>query len=524
MLVMVCLFGLAVTAQVPAPGAAAVESAELGSAREAIRGRETAELKVLAARLAADGQKAEAEAVLGRIEPPPPTEGPFGFRPLPEVVPARSKSSGLSNIPADQPAQRTSAAVESIRTQAARDLYDLAVRALSGNLKHYALADGCLRAVIDRDPDQAEARRLLGYQAHEGGWATPFAVQEIKAGKVLHPTYGWVPGGWVPHLERGELPAPSNRGQAQARWLPAAEADALRNSMEHPWRIETEHFQIMADVPLAEAIAFGRKLEAFQDLFFSLLADVIADDLPMVRRFREKKASPRSTPHTVYYFADVAEYLGYLRTRTRANLEGTLGYYDPPPPGKRRAPAYFFRDVGGQLDVTSTLFHEVSHQLLFESSGVGTGEYRKNVGNFWVFEGLGAYFETVESQPDGSLRVGGFVGPRIEVARIRLLGNGEFVPIEQLVRLGQVGFTDAASIHLHYAEAMALCVFLIDGHGTRYREDFLDYVRDALRGRLRTDAARALSERLGVAYATLDGEFLTDLKAREPKPGPRRDD
>jgi Protein of unknown function (DUF1570) len=171
--------------------------------------------------------------------------------------------------------------------------------------------------------------------------------------------------------------------------------------------------------------------------------------------------------------------------------------------------------------VTSTLFHEVSHQLLFESTGVGTGEYKKNVGNFWVFEGLGTYFETVASQADGSLRVGGFVSPRIEVARVRILTNGEFVPIEQLVRLGQNGFTDPDSIHLHYAEAMAVCVFLIDGQGGRYRDDFLDYVRDALRGRLRTDASQALTDRLGVAYKTLDAEFLVDLKPRGPRPGPR---
>ena len=81
--------------------------------------------------------------------------------------------------------------------------------------------------------------------------------------------------------------------------------------------------------------------------------------------------------------------------------------------------SYFFKDDGGQLDVTSTLYHEASHQLLFEAAG--PSDYTRNVGNYWVFEGLGTYFETIQPEPGGVLRFGGLVGPRIAQARIRLL-------------------------------------------------------------------------------------------------------
>ena len=83
--------------------------------------------------------------------------------------------------------------------------------------------------------------------------------------------------------------------------------------------------------------------------------------------------------------------------------------------------AYFFRDPDGQLPVTATLYHEVSHQLLFETAGPNA--YTRNVGNYWVFEGLGTYFETVLPQPDGSLEVGGLAGPRIEAAIRALVGQ-----------------------------------------------------------------------------------------------------
>ena len=41
---------------------------------------------------------------------------------------------------------------------------------------------------------------------------------------------------------------------------------------------------------------------------------------------------------------------------------------------------------------------------------------------------------------------------------------------------------DDETARLHYAEAMALTVYLMEGRGGKYREGFLDYVRDALRG------------------------------------------
>ena len=88
---------------------------------------------------------------------------------------------------------------------------------------------------------------------------------------MADPTFGWVAGDWVPHLARGELPAPGGGN----RWLPTAEADALRRSWSPPWQIRTEHFEVRTNLPLSEAISFGRRLEDFHQLFFALMADVI---------------------------------------------------------------------------------------------------------------------------------------------------------------------------------------------------------------------------------------------------------
>ena len=63
--------------------------------------------------------------------------------------------------------------------------------------------------VIDRQPDHAEARRLLGFLPREGGWATPYAADMLARGKVSDPTYGWVPGDWVPHLKQRRAARPA---------------------------------------------------------------------------------------------------------------------------------------------------------------------------------------------------------------------------------------------------------------------------------------------------------------------------
>ena len=64
--------------------------------------------------------------------------------------------------------------------------------------------------------------------------------EQLRNGLVSHPTFGWVPADWVPHLDRGELPAPLARGQKKARWLSAAEAERpssqLVSSLVHQYR------------------------------------------------------------------------------------------------------------------------------------------------------------------------------------------------------------------------------------------------------------------------------------------------
>ncbi len=291
-----------------------------------------------------------------------------------------------------------------------------------------------------------------------------------------------------------------------------------------PWRINTEHFQIQTNVTLAEAISFGRRLEAFHDVFMVLMADILGENIPLVRRFKNPSMNgePGYKPHSVFYFGSKDEYADYLTPRHGSEIaHKSLGFYDPPKAGaNKRLPAYFFRDPNGQLPMTATLYHEVSHQLLFETAG--SNAYTRNVGNYWVFEGLGTYFETFSPQPDGSIEVGGLVGRRMEEA-IRLMADqGRAIPLADFVELDQGSFNSTDRIYAHYQQAMALAVFLMQWQQGTYRDAFLDYVRDAYRGRIRHGpGARSLQERLGQSYTVVDSQLRAFLKNGEDQPRQR---
>ena len=152
---------------------------------------------------------------------------------------ARWRRRGSCRCPKSSPraaAEKESPPTElkEIRTGAAAELFELAQRAARSESPQYALASRVPpRSDLERQPDHKEARRLLGYVPHEGGWARPFAVEQLQKGNVNHPIFGWVPAGL------GAAPGPRRAaGPAGSR----PEKDALaprRGGRSPPRRLET---------------------------------------------------------------------------------------------------------------------------------------------------------------------------------------------------------------------------------------------------------------------------------------------
>src|SRR5262245_9347343 len=206
---------LSVALQVPPPSD--VSSLEqLKKAGQAIEAREVKALETLAGRLADKGQSREASEVRRALPRPRTRDGACRLMPLAEVIPARagglaSVTSGTGNKAEKPAADRWRTELEQVRAKSAAEFFTLAGRAAGSDPPQLSAASVCLREVLARQPDHAEARRLLGYVPYRQGWARPFAVRRLKDGFVNHPVFGWVLADWAPHLDRGELPAPGSR-------------------------------------------------------------------------------------------------------------------------------------------------------------------------------------------------------------------------------------------------------------------------------------------------------------------------
>ncbi len=220
----------------------------------------------------------------------------------------------------------------------------------------------------------------------------------------------------------------------------------------------------------------------------------------------------------VYYFSSKKEYIDFLSPYVGDSARVDLGRYLPAGVYGQRAlrtnRSYFYREPDGQIASLDTLHHEGSHQILFESAG--PTRFERNSGNYWVWEGLGTYFETIRPQEDGSLLVGGLVGPRVAQALDLVVKQGKILPIEQLVTMDRHDFNAEPGVYVHYPESMVLAIYLMHAEGGRFRDAFLEYVRDAYDGRI-TPRTHTLDEHLGQSYDAIQNGLVEYLRAEPAK-------
>ena len=76
------------------------------------------------------------------------------------------------------------------RNKYADALFELAKRAAEAG--QLSLAFEWATEAVRENPDHADARRVLGYEQHDGQWLTPFAKRMVDAGKVWDPKAGWI--------------------------------------------------------------------------------------------------------------------------------------------------------------------------------------------------------------------------------------------------------------------------------------------------------------------------------------------
>ncbi|HEX4412058.1 MAG TPA: hypothetical protein VH107_00420 [Lacipirellulaceae bacterium] len=399
----------------------------------------------------------------------------------PNWRPVAPKTGTLLFVASDEytPPYALDVSTKDMREKHAEALFDLARQAAEAG--QLSLSFQWATETVRENPDHAEARRVLGYEQREGQWLTAYGLKMFDAGKVWDPKRGWV--------AKADAASSKEKDDAEA----ARHAD-----IKSGWQVRTDHFQVTTNHSQAAGAELAVRLEQLYQIWRQLFAGFYYTPLEVRALFAgERNARVLSHPFHVIYYRNKQEYVEALR-RQLPQVGKTLGLYND-----ATHIANFF---AGDKNSASTLYHEAVHQLFQESKP--TGKHIGLLANFWVVEGVATYFESLTEHVDSRaglyFTVGDLtVGERLQFARKRM-GEGYYIPIGELARLGRGELQHSPQIIPIYGESCALAAFLIDGEQGRYREPFVRYLQAVYAGK---DNEGSLAELTESSFTELDAQF-----------------
>jgi hypothetical protein len=380
---------------------------------------------------------------------------------------------------------------QSLRNDQADRLMALARRAVAE--RRASLSGELIVEALRENPDHELARAMLGYRRLDGVWRTGFETKQLRSGNVWHDKFGWLPQAHLARYERGER-------FAAGRWMSAAEEAELRKDLGRGWKVETEHYVVTTNHSLEEGVALAGRLEKLYAIWQQVFASYLLSETEMLRRFEGRATLRPARQHNVVYYRTRQEYVEALRA-AQPKIEMTLGiYFDT------TRTAYFF---AGEEQNPGTLYHEAAHQLFQETRKVAPRVGSDH--NFWIVEGIACYLESL-TEHDGYFTLGGANSARMPAARHRLLVDGFYMPLAELVGLGMVELQSDERIAMLYSQSAGLADFFMHDERGRYRDALARYLVAVYSGRA---AERTLAETTGQSYDTLDRQYRAFMSQGE---------
>lgn len=366
------------------------------------------------------------------------------------------------------------------RNQYADALFELAKRAADAG--QLSLAFEWATETVRENPDHAEARRVLGYEQHDGQWLTPYAKRMVDAGKK-----------WDPH----------------AGWVAKDDAAKDRKPGKNGWQVRTDNFLVTSNDSLAASADLAARLERLYQIWRQLFAGFSFSDREVRELFAGERAPrERHRPFRVFYHRDKDDYVAALKRR-QPRIAETLGiYFDDD-----REAHFFAADETENSDQnTPTLHHEAVHQLFQETRPAA--RHVGATGNFWIVEGIATYFETLREHRDPLsglyYTIGESSAGRLPAAKRRLLTEAFFVPLDELVDLSKDDLQRYPELAKLYSQSAGLSALLMDGDEGRYREPLVVYLSAVYAGR---DDEKSLSEATGATNSELDAAYRRYLES-----------
>lgn len=173
------------------------------------------------------------------------------------------------------------------RESYAKDLYALSRRALQSEHIGFALDLVCEVAHID--PDNLNARRILGFSRNGDEWLSGFERKMQKEKMVWHERFGWILRDHVERYERGER-------YFQNKWISEEKEVAIRHDFVNCWEIRTEHYRVKTNHSHEKGVELAKKLEDYHALFFQMMAGFFNSPEQVKKLIEGSAARPNTTP------------------------------------------------------------------------------------------------------------------------------------------------------------------------------------------------------------------------------------
>lgn len=460
---------------------------------EQLREQFAASLGKIAETAESNGFHDEAQAI--RKLAAPPDADRLQLEPLPEEVQPEIRLDTPENERAwKSPLRRA-------QQDYARDLYLLAQRLV--NQGHSSYAFQVIREAASHDPDNKSVRGVLGFARHENQWVTPFRRQMLKENNVWHEEFGWLKKDQVDRYENGER-------YFKSKWMSARQEAELRRDFKNAWEVRTDHFLVKTNVSQERGVEVAKALEEFHDFFMEAFASFFQSPQQLKKLFSPATgaATRAAKPHVVHYFATQDEYNTTLKPKIPL-IGITNGLYFT-----TDRTAYFFEPTVGNFEQNKpTLFHEATHQLLYEIDPKARAIADRE--HFWIIEGIACYMESFRRGNNGRISVGDPRYLRFEAARQRYVIDKYYIPLEKFAGMGLRDFQSDPNIAKNYSQASGLAHFFMHYDNGRYRDDLIEHLTQHYSvTRRKVPMVQGLDELTGVDYAELDrqyGEYCATL-------------
>ncbi len=418
----------------------------------------------------------------------------LAFEPLPKSVRGEIRN----DLPEAERVWRVM--VRRAEEEYAKDLYLLSRRLINGGYASYALQ--AVREAASHAPDHRQARGILGFVRYGDEWVTPYTRSMLEKRFVWHDKFGWLPKAHIDRYEAGER-------HFKQRWMTSRQEAELRRDFANAWEVRTDHFLVKTNHSLERGVEVATALEDFHDWFTQAFAAFFQSP-EQLRKLFESGTSARAAssllPHKGHYYAAREEYVTELSARIPL-IGITNGLYLT-----EDKTAYFFHGASAEGD--STLFHEATHQLLYESSARGRQIAEKE--HFWVIEGIACYMESFRREMGGRVSIGDPRCPRFEAARYRRLVDKYYVPFQEFSSMGREPFQNDPQISKNYSQASGLAQFFMEYDGGRYRDALIEHLSQHYSVNRRTAAGvQSLPELTGTTGDQFDREYLEFMESTE---------